>query len=191
MRTYTYGIVVVLITGLFFCGCAKKEVVKAEEPAVPAVKAVPEPPPPPPPAPAPAPLKAEVVPEQVIIPTKDIVPAETAQKVTLEAIHFDFDKYDLRAPDRDILARNAGMLQGKLKGNVRIEGHCDERGSAEYNLALGEKRARSALKYLITLGVPADRLSIISYGKEKPVDPGHDEEAWAKNRRAEFIHMGE
>ncbi len=70
---------------------------------------------------------------------------------------------------------------------IQIEGHCDERGTAEYNLALGERRANSAKKYLVSLGIPADRLSTISYGKEMPLDPGHNEEAWAKNRRAHFI----
>jgi peptidoglycan-associated lipoprotein len=77
------------------------------------------------------------------------------------------------------------MKNNSLK--VQIEGNCDERGSDEYNLALGEKRAKSAMKYLETLGVPAERLSVISYGKEKPADPGHDEAAWAKNRRDEFV----
>ena len=77
-----------------------------------------------------------------------------------------------------------------LKGNFQIEGHCDERGSSEYNLALCERRAGSAKNYLVTLGVPADRLSIISYGKEKPINPGHDEDAWAQNRRAQFMEIG-
>jgi peptidoglycan-associated lipoprotein len=70
---------------------------------------------------------------------------------------------------------------------IQIEGHCDERGTNEYNLALGERRANSAKKYLISLGMPADQISTISYGEEKPLDPGHNEEAWAKNRRGHFI----
>jgi peptidoglycan-associated lipoprotein len=70
--------------------------------------------------------------------------------------------------------------------NIQIAGHCDERGSDEYNLALGEKRAKAAMDYIVTLGIPASRLSTLSYGKEKPLDPGHDEAAWAKNRRDEF-----
>jgi peptidoglycan-associated lipoprotein len=74
----------------------------------------------------------------------------------------------------------------KYKGKVKLEGHCDERGSDEYNLALGENRAKAALNYLVALGVPPEQLSIISYGKEKPLDNGHTEEAWAKNRRVEF-----
>ena len=92
----------------------------------------------------------------------------------------------LRQADRDILYNNAEYLLKKYKGKVKLEGHCDERGSDEYNLALGENRAKAALNYLLTLGVPAEQLSIISYGKERPVDNGHNEEAWAKNRRVEF-----
>jgi len=190
MRKYSYGLLVVLISGFLLGGCAKKEVVKVEEPVVPAVKAAPEAPPPLP-EPSTAPVKGEVVQEEAVmteLPQKT-VPAETAEKVTLEMIHFDFDKSDLRETDRDILTRNAGILLDKLKGNVQVEGYCDERGSAEYNLALGERRARSAMKYLVTLGVPEDRLSVISYGEEMPIDAGHDEEAWAKNRRVQFVIM--
>ena len=79
------------------------------------------------------------------------------------------------------------MLKSKLTAKIKIEGHCDERGSAEYNLALGERRAKSAMQYLITLGVSPERLSVISYGKEKPAVQGNNEEAWTKNRRAEFL----
>ena len=107
-------------------------------------------------------------------------------KTALKTIHFDFDSYALRQGDRDILYSNAEYLLKKYKDKVKLEGHCDERGSDEYNLALGENRAKAALNYLLTLGVPADQLSIVSYGKERPVDNGHDEEAWAKNRRVEF-----
>jgi peptidoglycan-associated lipoprotein len=105
----------------------------------------------------------------------------------LKTIHFDFDQYVLRQQDRDILYNNAEFLLKKYKGKVKLEGHCDERGSDEYNLALGENRAKAAVNYLLTLGVPAEQLSIISYGKERPVDPGHTEEAWAKNRRVDFV----
>lgn len=191
MRKATFGLLVVMLSGMILGGCAKKEVVKAEEAVVPAVVAAPEAPPapapPPPPPPESAPVKAEVVPEPE--PPQKAVVAEAVQKITLETIHFDFDEFDLREPDREILTKNAEILLNKIKSNVQIEGHCDERGSAEYNLALGERRARSAMNYLVTLGVPADRLSIISYGEEKPIDPGHDEEAWAKNRRAQFVNM--
>ena len=193
MRKQTYGLLVFMIWAFILGGCANKESVKTEEPVVPAVVAAPEVPPPPVPEPPPPPVKAEVVQEPVIIPApqQKTISVEIVEKVTLETIYFDFDKSDLREADREILTRNAGIMLGKLKANVQIEGHCDERGSAEYNLALGERRARSSMKYLVTLGVAAERLSIISYGKEKPADQGHDEEAWAKNRRAQFVNMGE
>jgi peptidoglycan-associated lipoprotein len=108
-------------------------------------------------------------------------------KLPLKTIHFDFDSYVLSQTARDILYDNAEYLLKKYKGKVKLEGHCDERGSDEYNLALGENRAKAAMNYLITLGVPPEQLSIISYGKERPVDPASTEEAWAKNRRVEFV----
>ena len=106
----------------------------------------------------------------------------------LKDIHFDFDRYDVRPEDTAILKENAAVLTTKLpKAKIQIEGHCDEKGTVEYNLALGERRANSAKKYLISLGISADRISTISYGEERPLDPGHTEEAWAKNRRASFV----
>ena len=107
-------------------------------------------------------------------------------KLSLKTINFDYDSYVLSQSARDTLYNNAEYLLKKYKGKVKLEGHCDERGSDEYNLALGENRAKSAMNYLLTLGVPADQLSIVSYGKERPLDNGHSEEAWAKNRRVEF-----
>jgi peptidoglycan-associated lipoprotein len=105
-----------------------------------------------------------------------------------ETVYFDYDKSDLRQDARNILSKNAEiLLKSKTDAKLKIEGHCDERGSAEYNLALGERRAKSALQYLLTLGVQADRLSVISFGKEKPAVQGNDEAAWTKNRRAEFV----
>ena len=105
-----------------------------------------------------------------------------------ETVYFDFDKSDLRQDSRDVLSKNAeSILKSYPAAKIQIEGHCDERGSAEYNLALGERRAKSAQKYLTTLNVKAENLSIISYGKEKAAVNGNDEAAWAKNRRAEFV----
>ena len=104
----------------------------------------------------------------------------------LETVHFNFDDFNLSEEARQILAKNAEWLK-KYNVTIQIEGHCDERGSNEYNLALGEKRAKTARDYLAALGIDATRLTIISYGEEVPVDPGHDDTAWAKNRRAEFI----
>ena len=104
----------------------------------------------------------------------------------LERIHFDFDQFTLSADARRILGENAKYLNTNAGLQVVVEGHCDERGSDEYNLALGESRALAAKNYLVSLGVDSKRLSVISYGEEKPLVNGHDEEAWAQNRRAEF-----
>jgi len=104
----------------------------------------------------------------------------------LKTIHFDYDKAEIKPEDRENLANNAETIKAHPTVHVVIEGHCDERGTDEYNLALGERRARTAKKYLVSLGVNESNLSTMSYGVEKPVDPGHNEEAWAKNRRAEF-----
>ena len=102
-------------------------------------------------------------------------------------IHFDFDKYDIRREDEGILRENASWLKKNPKMKIQIEGHCDERGTGEYNLALGERRANNTKKYLVSLGINSDRISTISFGEEKPLDPGHSEEAWAKNRRAHIV----
>lgn len=112
--------------------------------------------------------------------------AAEAAKKALARIYFDFDSYVLSQKSRDTLYNNAEYLLKKYQGKVRLEGHCDERGSDEYNLALGENRAKAAMNYLITLGVPAEQLSIVSYGKERPLVNEHNEEAWAQNRRVEF-----
>ncbi|HUH66608.1 MAG TPA: peptidoglycan-associated lipoprotein Pal [Syntrophales bacterium] len=101
-------------------------------------------------------------------------------------IHFAFDRYDLRPDEREILSLHAKWLKAHREYVVRIEGNCDERGTVEYNMALGQRRADSAAKYLINLGVDKKRITTISYGKERPLDPGHNEEAWAKNRRDHF-----
>ncbi len=101
-------------------------------------------------------------------------------------IYFDFDRYDLKPESRQVLTRKAEIMKQYPEIKLVVEGHCDERGTAEYNLALGERRARAAADYLANLGVPAARLSVVSYGKERPADPGHGEAAWAKNRRDEF-----
>ncbi len=102
-------------------------------------------------------------------------------------IHFAFDRSDLRPDAREILTTHATWLKAHPEYVVRIEGNCDERGTVEYNLALGERRATSAMKYLVDLGVDQSRITTISYGKERPLDPEHNEEAWAKNRRDHFV----
>jgi peptidoglycan-associated lipoprotein len=98
---------------------------------------------------------------------------------------FDYDKYDIRSDAREALRGDADFLK-KYDMKFLVEGHCDERGTEEYNMALGDRRATAAKEYLISLGISPDRMTTISYGKSRPFDPGHNEEAWAKNRRAHF-----
>jgi peptidoglycan-associated lipoprotein len=107
--------------------------------------------------------------------------------VGLNRIHFDFDQSALTAEAKATLEKNAKFLTANPGLRVRIEGHCDERGTTEYNIALGERRAKAAFQYLVDLGVDPNRMGVMSYGKEVPLDPGHNEAAWAKNRRAEFV----
>ncbi|HET8948547.1 MAG TPA: peptidoglycan-associated lipoprotein Pal, partial [Candidatus Polarisedimenticolia bacterium] len=104
---------------------------------------------------------------------------------------FDFDSADLNGESKTTLNDNAAQIRQHAPLAVRIEGHCDERGTTEYNLALGDRRARAARDYIVSLGIPANRLRTISYGKERPVDPGHTEAAWAQNRRAEFVFIAD
>ena len=112
---------------------------------------------------------------------------EFLESSLLKDIHFGFDRYDLTPKAREILSQNAELLLKHSQLTIQIEGHCNERGTIEYNLALGERRSNSARQYLMAVGVSPDRISTISYGEEMPVDAEHNEEAWAKNRRAHFI----
>lgn len=121
--------------------------------------------------------------------TPEPPPADITQKeaLILLAIHFDFDRSALTPEARAILAENARKLSENPEVSVRIEGHCDERGTVEYNLALAERRALSVRNYIINYGISPNRLTIISYGKERPIDFGHTPQSWAQNRRAEFV----
>ncbi len=118
-------------------------------------------------------------------------PTVSKKEVSFQIIHFDFDKYNLRPDAIDGLNQNAKVLMESPDTKIRIEGHCDERGTVEYNLALGEKRAGAAKDYLVKLGVSASRVETISYGKERPLDFSSNEVAWAKNRRDEFKTISE
>jgi peptidoglycan-associated lipoprotein len=113
-------------------------------------------------------------------------PSATAGAAGIEDVFFAFDSSDLTSAARVTLANNANMMSS-MGGSYQIEGHCDERGSAEYNLALGDRRARAVKDYLVSLGVDPARLSTISYGEERPFAMGHDEAAWAQNRRGHFV----
>ena len=105
----------------------------------------------------------------------------------LKDVYFDFDRYDLRADAREILKANSAWLKANPGAQVQIEGHCDERGTTEYNVALGSRRSESVKDYLVTLGTSADRLSTISYGEEVPVCREQTEDCWQKNRRVRFV----
>jgi peptidoglycan-associated lipoprotein len=108
----------------------------------------------------------------------------------LADVHFDLDSSTLSDAARQTLGQHAAWLKAHAGARVTIEGHCDERGTVDYNLALGEHRARAAMEYLVSLGVAGSRLHTVSFGKEKPLDPGTGEAAWARNRRAHFVVAG-
>ncbi|WP_298437432.1 peptidoglycan-associated lipoprotein Pal [Geobacter sp.] len=182
---------VAFCAALLMAGCAKQEMVKKDEGIAPAQAKA-----------APQQAAAKQEPQNVAVkeqpvrqePVKETAPQQAATdasslaalKAELQTIYFDFDASTLTDAARSSLARNAEVLKKNATAKIQIAGNCDERGSDEYNLALGEKRAQAAKKYLVTMGVAAERLTTISYGKEKPADAGHDEAAWAKNRRDDF-----
>jgi len=115
------------------------------------------------------------------------IPSEFVAVRDLEDIHFDFDKYAIRPDDARILDRNASWLKTNANNLLLIEDHCDERGTNEYNLALGERRAKATMDYLVSQGVADRRITVISYGEERPQCTEHNEACWAKNRRAHFL----
>jgi peptidoglycan-associated lipoprotein len=189
-------LVLILCLGLLLTGCPKKTVVK-EEPSMKAEEAVAE-------REKAAKLEREKelarireeeakkakekeFEKSLVAKKEPGIAGEVFESRLLKDIHFDFDKYDIRPEDADILKENAALLMNYSKVKIQVEGHCDERGTSEYNLALGERRANAAKKYLLSLGISADRISSISYGEEKPLDAGHNEEAWSKNRRGHFV----
>jgi peptidoglycan-associated lipoprotein len=161
---------------------------------MPPAAAAPAPPvaaaPAPPAAPAPAPPAVTPTPPAAAPPAPPPKPAEFAERAELKDIHFDFDKSDIRPGDAKILDANAAWLRDQPGYLVLIEGHCDERGTNEYNLALGERRARAAMNYLVAQGVARDRFMTISYGEERPACTEKAEECWWKNRRAHFLVKG-
>jgi peptidoglycan-associated lipoprotein len=164
MKTKLVGLfVVVAVMGLFLsgCGCFYQ-----------AVKGETAPPPPPPAAVEPAPTPA---------PPPPPPPAE------LKDINFDFDRYNIRPDAAEILKNDVKWFKQNAGKKVKIEGHCDERGTVEYNLALGQRRADSTKSYLVDLGIDAGLLETVSYGKERPVCTEHNESCWAKNRRTHLL----
>jgi peptidoglycan-associated lipoprotein len=173
----------ILCFGLILIGCPKKTTVK-EEPSVKkeeAAKAEAE---------RAKETKAKEKFEKSLVAEKTPgIAGEVFESSLLKDIHFDFDRYNIRPGDASIMKENAALLKKYPNVKIQIEGHCDERGTVEYNLALGERRANSAKNYLVSLGISPARISTISYGKEKPLDPAHNEAAWAKNRRAHTVVM--
>ena len=117
------------------------------------------------------------------------IAGEVFESEMIKDIYFDFDQYNISPKDTEILKENSALLMKYPAIYFQIEGHCDERGTGEYNLALGERRANSTKNYLISLGIEPSRISTISYGEERPLDPEHSEEAWTKNRRAHFVTL--
>lgn len=176
-------LVVALLATLPFAACGKKPAPAAPPPA-PVAPATP--PPAPPPAREAAP--AAVVDEYARL--KAMASDEIERLGLLGEIHFDYDKADLREGDRAVLSKNAEVLKKFDFLKVTVEGHCDERGTVEYNLALGERRAKAAYEYVVSLGVPADRLKTVSYGKEVQVCNDANEACWQRNRRAKFTVTG-
>ncbi len=154
------------LLGFYLAGCGKKPQPVTEKPPVTE------------PQPEPQDTSGRIEPGEV---TEEPVPT------TFQKIYFDFDKYYIRDDAKAALENNARVLKGSSNMRILIEGHCDERGTVEYNLALGERRAAAARQYLMDLGIDGSRISTVSYGKERPVAFGHDEADWQQNRRGEFV----
>ena len=182
-RPLIFLLMVLVVAG----ACAKKQPPLGPQPAPPSTATAPAPVPPPGPPPS------QRVEESVPVPSisEDGISNRTLEDLNrnspLQPAFFGLDSSELDDAGRAIVASNAAILKKYPTWMVTIEGHCDERGTAEYNLALGELRAVAVKTYLVSLGVPPDRLRTVSYGKEFPFDAGHTETAWSKNRRAHFV----
>jgi peptidoglycan-associated lipoprotein len=169
--------------------CAKKAPTverPAPPPAATAITTTPAPPPPPP-RPVEEPMPVPPEPDAITASNLPDDLDSLNRSGVLKPVFFDLDSSDVNAASQQVLQENADVLRRNGRWQITIEGHCDERGTAEYNLALGERRALSARTYLLSLGIPAERVRTVSYGKEFPFDQGHDEAAWSKNRRAHFV----
>ena len=179
-------VLAVMVTVAFGAGaCSKKNppVARPLPPPPPMTAETPRPPAPPPPT-EPAPVPAVPV-------TDDAVGSKSLDDINrdspLKPLFFALDQSEVDASGQQVLQANADVLKRYASWQITVEGHCDERGTAEYNLALGERRAVAARNYLVSLGIAADRIKTVSYGKEFPFDPAHTEAAWAKNRRGHFV----
>ena len=175
------ALVIAVVATIALVGCGKPQVkAPAPPPVAPAT-----------PPPAPPPQTKDIAPQQDEYTRIKSMAADEIDRLGLLAeVHFDYDKADIREADRAVLSKNAEVLKKFDFLKVTVEGHCDERGSVEYNLALGERRSKAAHDYLVSLGVPADRLKTVSYGKEVPICQQASEECWARNRRGHFTVTG-
>jgi len=186
-RQFAVAVVVVLCAALGAGACAKKKppVARPMPPPASTGTSANAPPAPPTPVPDTTPIPPEPTIKNDPLASGDL---DTINKNSpFQPVFFSLDSFEIEGPAQQALSANAEILKKYPTWVITIEGHCDERGTAEYNLALGEKRALAARTYLLSLGVPADRLRTVSYGKEFPFDPGHEESAWFKNRRAHFV----
>ena len=175
---------------LFLAGCPKRPVTTAVSAPPPAPAPTPPPAPTPVVPPPPPPVAPAPTPPQPVAPASAPGPAparEYTANAALADVHFDFDKAVIRSGDVKILDASAGWLKANPEQLLLIEGHCDERGTNEYNLALGERRAKAAMSYLVSRGVEASRITLISYGKERPLCTEKAERCWAQNRRDHFL----
>jgi peptidoglycan-associated lipoprotein len=186
--TRVWGTTVLLLVVMSVAGCGKKQapIARPMPPPFPGATTTPPSRPPAPPEPVAEPT---IVPPE---PVRDDAIASASlddlnRNSPLKPVFFDLDSSDLSPEAQRALDENAATIKKYPSWAVTIEGHCDERGTAEYNLALGERRSVAARAYLVSLGIPADRVRTVSYGKEFPFDPGHDEAAFRKNRRAHFV----
>ena len=180
-RKVVLSILLMLSLVAFLGGCKKKPPPITPPPVEEPV--APPPPPPPPPAEPKEPFPTEPIVEEP--PISELIQSLMSQGA-VQTIYFGYDSSELTDAARNTLKANADVLKQYAQINVAIEGHCDERGTIEYNLALGERRAASVRDYLTSLGLARNRMRVITYGEERPVDPGHSESAWSKNRRAAF-----
>ena len=178
---------------LLLAGCPKRPVTSTASAPAPTAPPSTAPTPPTPPVRPPAAATAPPAPPSVTppptapAPVTPPKPSQYAASDALKDIHFAFDKADIRRGEVKTLDANGTWLKAHDSSLVLIEGHCDERGTVEYNLALGERRAKAAMSYLVSRGVPAGRITIVSYGKERPACTEHTQACWARNRRAHFL----
>jgi peptidoglycan-associated lipoprotein len=181
-------LVLVLLMTVVVAACkgkAKPPVARPMPPPSSQVNEAPPPAPPEPPRPVSEPVPVPAMPEPDSITNTSI--DDLNRNSPLSPLFFELDSSDVSADGQKVLQGNAAVLKKYPTMQITIEGHCDERGTAEYNLALGERRALAAKNYMVSLGIPADKIKTVSYGKEFPFDAGHDDGAWSKNRRAHFV----